>query len=134
MPAADQELLSAFDGHDAAKVRAALDAGANPCSPIRGKSPVDWLLEEYSRSDRLGDCLRLLLERGAVLHDTLLAPGTIERCGGVPGGREADAPPRCDGTCVDDGADSFLIQNGRIVAQTIHYTVRREADGRRSSH
>ena len=36
---------------------------------------------------------------------------------------------RCDGTCVDDGADSFLIRDGRIVAQTTCYTVRREADG-----
>jgi hypothetical protein len=24
---------------------------------------------------------------------------------------------------VEDGADSFLIQDGKIVAQTIHYTV-----------
>ncbi len=61
----DQELLSAFDGHDVDGVRAALDAGANPCSTIRGKLPVNWLLEEHSRSDRLGDCLRLLLSRGA---------------------------------------------------------------------
>lgn len=28
-----------------------------------------------------------------------------------------------DGARVRDGADSFLIQNGQIVAQTIHYTV-----------
>jgi hypothetical protein len=25
--------------------------------------------------------------------------------------------------CVRDGADSFVIENGWIVAQTIHYTV-----------
>jgi hypothetical protein len=30
----DQELLSAFDGHDVEGVRAALDEGADPCSPI----------------------------------------------------------------------------------------------------
>lgn len=24
---------------------------------------------------------------------------------------------------VDDGADSFVVRDGRIVAQTIHYTV-----------
>ena len=30
-----QELLSAFDGHDVAGVRAALEAGADPCSPFR---------------------------------------------------------------------------------------------------
>jgi hypothetical protein len=28
-----------------------------------------------------------------------------------------------DGARVRDGADSFVIRNGRIVAQTIHYTV-----------
>ena len=45
----------------------------HPCQPIRGKLPVDWLLEEYTRSDRLGDCLRLLFARGAVLRDPVVA-------------------------------------------------------------
>jgi hypothetical protein len=27
---------------------------------------------------------------------------------------------------VRDGADSYLIENGKIVAQTIHYTVERK--------
>jgi ankyrin repeat protein len=70
----DQELLSAFDGHEVEGVRAALDAGADPCSPIRGKLPINWLLEEYTRSDRLAGCLRLLLERGAVLPDPAVTP------------------------------------------------------------
>ncbi len=30
---------------------------------------------------------------------------------------------RCPVAWVDDGADSFLIRDGRIVVQTIHYTV-----------
>ena len=30
---------------------------------------------------------------------------------------------RCPTAGVEDGADSFLIRGGRIVAQTIHYTV-----------
>jgi hypothetical protein len=68
------KLLSAFDGHDVEGVRAALDAGADASSPVRGKPPIVWLLEEYTRSDRLADCLRLLFERGAVLPDPLLAP------------------------------------------------------------
>jgi hypothetical protein len=33
------------------------------------------------------------------------------------------------GGSIDDGADSFVIENGKIVAQTVHYTVR-YADGR----
>src|SRR5262245_337888 len=73
MTDAVKELLLAFDGHDVEGVRTALDAGADPCTPIRGKPPVLWLLEEYTRSDRLGDCLRLLFERGAVLPDPLLS-------------------------------------------------------------
>ena len=74
----DENLLSAFDGHEVEGVLAALDAGADPCSPIRGKRPIDWLLEEYTRSDRLGDCLRLLFERGAVLADPAIAPVLLD--------------------------------------------------------
>ena len=74
MADATAELLSAFDGHDAKRVRAALEAGADPCTPIRGKPPVLWLLEEHTRSDQLGDCLQLLLERGAELPDPVLTP------------------------------------------------------------
>jgi hypothetical protein len=78
MSTAEEELLSAFDGHDVERVRAALEAGADPVSPIRGKLPVNWLLEEYTRSDRLGDCLRLLFERGAMLEDPLVAPVLLD--------------------------------------------------------
>jgi ankyrin repeat protein len=78
MSAPNEDLLSAFDGHHVDDVRAALDAGADPRSPIRGKLPVHWLLEEYTRSDRLGDCLRLLFERGAVLHDQALVPVLLD--------------------------------------------------------
>jgi hypothetical protein len=35
-----------------------------------------------------------------------------------------DWAARCPTACVEDGADSFLIRGGRIVAQTIHYTVK----------
>jgi hypothetical protein len=83
MSTPDQDLLSAFDGHDIERVRAALDAGADPCSPIRGKLPVNRLLEEYTRSDRLGDCLRLLFERGAVLEDPVVAPVLLDDADGI---------------------------------------------------
>jgi predicted SnoaL-like aldol condensation-catalyzing enzyme len=32
---------------------------------------------------------------------------------------------RADGAQVEDGSDTFVIRDGRIVAQTIHYTVER---------
>ncbi len=66
-----EDLLSAFDGHDVEGVRAALDAGADPCTPIREKTPLLWLLEQYTRSDDLARCLRLLFDRGAELPDPL---------------------------------------------------------------
>lgn len=69
-----EDLLAAFDGHDIDGVDAALKAGADPSKPIRGRTPVLWLLQEYTRSERLGDCLRLLLERGARVPDPLLIP------------------------------------------------------------
>jgi hypothetical protein len=78
MSTPNEELLSAFDGHDVEGVRAALNAGADACSPIRGKLPVNWLLEEYTRSDRLGECLRLLFQRGAALDDPLVAPVLLD--------------------------------------------------------
>jgi len=37
MTDATTELLSAFDGHDTDAVLAALQAGSDPCTPIRGK-------------------------------------------------------------------------------------------------
>jgi hypothetical protein len=72
MTDANEQLLSAFDGHDPDGVRAALEAGADARSPIRGKEPVYWLLEEYTRSDRLTVCLRMLLDKGAELPSPLL--------------------------------------------------------------
>lgn len=33
---------------------------------------------------------------------------------------------RSEGAVVEDGADSYLIRDGRIVGQTIHYTVKRK--------
>ncbi len=73
MSTPEEDLLSAFDGQDVESVRVALLAGADPCSPIRGKTPIYWLLGEHTRSERLGDCLRLLLERGAKLDDPVVA-------------------------------------------------------------
>lgn len=74
----NQLLLDAFDGHDVEKVRAALDAGADACSPLDKKLPVNWLLEQYWRSDRLPSCLRLLFERGAVLGDASVVPVLLD--------------------------------------------------------
>ena len=72
MQSLEDQLLAAFDGHDVAGLRTAIDRGADAASPVRGKAPVDWLLEEYTRSDRMKDCVRMLLEHGAAVRDELL--------------------------------------------------------------
>jgi len=74
MATGEEELLIAFELHSVQRIRAVLDSGLNPRAPIQGKVPVDWLTEMYSRSDNFPACLRLLLDRGAVLDDPLVAP------------------------------------------------------------
>lgn len=83
MSAPTQHLLAAFDGHDIDGVRAALHAGADACSPIGGKLPIYWLLEEYHRTDRLPICLQLLFDRGAVMEDPWLAPVLVDDAEGI---------------------------------------------------
>jgi len=90
MTAADQQLLDAFDGHEVENIRAALDAGADPRTPVRGKLPILWLLEEYTRSDRLPACLLLLLDRGAVLPDPAIAPALLDDAQAVTKAVRAD--------------------------------------------
>lgn len=68
------DLLVAFETHSVERLRALLDAGFDMRSPVQGKTPVNFLIEMYFRSDRFPDCLRLLLERGATLDDPKLAP------------------------------------------------------------
>jgi hypothetical protein len=72
--ASDDKLLTAFERHSPEQIRATIDAGIDLHAPIREKLPVNWLVEMYTRSDRFPECLRILLERGAVLDDPVIAP------------------------------------------------------------
>ena len=82
--ASEFDILAAFELHDVKKIRALLDAGLDVRAPIKGKPLVHHLTEMYMRSEKFADCLRLLLDRGAVLDDPALAPvllddgGTLE--------------------------------------------------------
>lgn len=73
-----EDILVAFEVHSVDRIRAALDAGLDPRSTIRGKPLVGWLTEMYSRSDDFPACLRLLLDRGAVLDDPVVAPVLLD--------------------------------------------------------
>lgn len=63
----DDELLAAAETHDEAALRSLLDGGLDANALVRGKTPVQWLLEMYLRSARFPSCLRFLLARGGVL-------------------------------------------------------------------
>ena len=74
MKTAFDDLLVAFEIHSVERIRAILDAGFDVRMPVNGKTPVNFLIEMYFRSDRFPDCLRLLLERGATLDDARIEP------------------------------------------------------------
>jgi ankyrin repeat protein len=72
------DLLVAFETHSVPDIQAILDGGFDVRSLVKGKSLVNSLTEMYSRSDSFPACLRLLLERGAVLDDPALAPVLLD--------------------------------------------------------
>ena len=70
--ALQDQLLEAFEYHSPAKIQEALGAGASAVEPIKGKRPMDWLIEFYPRTSRLADCLRVMFNAGARIEDPLL--------------------------------------------------------------
>ncbi|HZO88044.1 MAG TPA: ankyrin repeat domain-containing protein [Chthonomonadaceae bacterium] len=90
MTALELQLIYAFDVHSVEEVRAVLDAGLDPRLPIEGKTPINRLTEAYLRSDRFPECLRLLLDRGAVLDDPILLPVLLNDAGGLAAALDAD--------------------------------------------
>jgi ankyrin repeat protein len=83
MTPALERLLAAFDGQEADEVRSALSDGADVRSPVNGKLPIEWLTEQYTRSDRLPACLRLLLDHGAVPPDPAVLPFLLDAADAV---------------------------------------------------
>lgn len=72
MNEAQRALLEAFELHAPDRIRAALDQGASATALIKGKAPLAWLVEMYTRSDRFPDCMRALLAAGAEWPDPLV--------------------------------------------------------------
>src|SRR5258708_29726918 len=68
----ESDYLGAFETHSPNEIRAAFDAGASPVEPIKGKRPIDILIEMYTRSPRFAECLRVILDAGATIEDPLL--------------------------------------------------------------
>ena len=68
----EDDVLGVFETHDEAELRRLLARGFDPTSPLRGRLPVDWLIEMYTRSARFPGCVRLLLANGARIEDPAL--------------------------------------------------------------
>ncbi|MEO7649613.1 MAG: ankyrin repeat domain-containing protein [Bryobacteraceae bacterium] len=66
------DLLGSFEVHSPRDIRKALRAGASPVELIGGKRPVDCLIEMYFRSPQFVECLRVMLDAGAAIGDSLL--------------------------------------------------------------
>lgn len=89
-PSVEFDLLGAFEGHSVEEIRAVLAAGFDVRTPIKGKSLVNSLIEMYSRPDRFPDCLRLLVDHGAVLDDRHLLPVLLNDVDQLTAALEAD--------------------------------------------
>lgn len=68
------EFRVACELHSLDGLRAVFAAGLDARARIEGKGAVAWLTEMYTRSDRFAECLRLLLDHGAVADDPLAVP------------------------------------------------------------
>ena len=55
--------------HCPKEIRAVLKAGQSPIEPIKGKTPINCLIEMYLRSPKFRDCVRVMLDAGAVIED-----------------------------------------------------------------
>lgn len=68
------DLLGAFEVHSPADIRRIIEDGFDARSDIRGKSTINCMIEMYYRSDRFPECIKILLDNGAVLDDPVTRP------------------------------------------------------------
>ena len=68
------EFRVACELHAPERLRAVLAEGLDARVPIDGKPAITWLTEMYTRSDRVADCLRVLVAHGAVPDDPVALP------------------------------------------------------------
>ncbi|MBA3297636.1 MAG: ankyrin repeat domain-containing protein [Acidobacteria bacterium] len=68
----EADYLGAFEEHSPDGIRDALAAGASPIELIKGKSPIDCLIEGYLRSPRFAACLQVVMDAGATINDPVV--------------------------------------------------------------
>jgi hypothetical protein len=81
----EAEMLEAFEEHSPDGIRASIAAGVSPTGPIKGKRPIDALIEMYLRSPRFTECLRVMLDAGATIDDPLLQAILLDDDAGLRG-------------------------------------------------
>jgi hypothetical protein len=69
---AASNLLEACEVHSPEGIKKALADGVSAVDPIKGRKPIDHLIEGYLRSSRFADCLKVMLDAGAAIDDPLL--------------------------------------------------------------
>jgi hypothetical protein len=79
----DSNLFEAFEVHSPELIEKALADGASPVDPIKGRKPIDHLIEAYLRSSRFADCLKVMLNAGAVIDDPLLEAVLLDDASGL---------------------------------------------------
>jgi hypothetical protein len=98
--------------------------GEVECDIERNYDPAICLIREgrvYRGHDGVRECARTLKQQigdAKASYDTVVVDGEVAFL---------EWTIHCDGVVVDDGVDTFLIRNGRIVAKTVHYTVKKNA-------
>jgi hypothetical protein len=91
----ESDFLEAFELHSPAKIRQALAAGASPIDLIKGKRPIDILIEMYTRSAQFADCLRVMLGAGATVGDPLLEAVLLDDASKLHGDLHRKLYPLC---------------------------------------
>lgn len=72
MTPSGDELLGPFEEHSPEDIRSLLAAGVSPTELIKGRRPIDSLIETYLRSPRFAECLQVMIDAGAAVGDPLL--------------------------------------------------------------
>lgn len=94
----EADFLGAFEEHSPDGIRECLARGASAVDPIKGKRPIDILIEMYTRSQRFAACLRVMRDAGASVGDELLEAVLLD----------------------DDSALRRLLQAGADVGRKFH--------------
>ena len=68
----ETDLLNAFEVHSPEEIKKILSAGVSPSKLIKGKRPLDCLVEGYLRSSRFAECVRVMHAAGADVGNPLL--------------------------------------------------------------